>query len=476
MPRIVDGIRPDLARRLGIGRQNVEQDALDARIWQDIRNASAALSDLARQNPEPPWESLLQDIYAQYYKLSPRLRPSEQVDPQYQVNRPFLERIMEDPQTGITRVSTSCDEVVSALATLQAGRALAQEIRDRKPLAEALHMANRAQELENQGRTQEAQGIADAAMQTLRQAARDVRQAVRTALAAGQQEAQDVQQVMAGWGVGGDELRSVPMGDRLQLVERLRGPKMRKLADIIGRFRNLARERQKNRLQHVRDEIHSITTGDDLAHLLPSELAALRHPLRRRDFLRRYTEKRTMQYELTGRQPLGRGPMVVCVDCSGSMEESGRIDWALATALALVDTARRQKRRARILMFHDYVLKRIEFRPGQDDPRKLLELLTTGASGGTNYEPVLREALEAVESVSYQKADVVMISDGACQVSEAFAQSFAEAKRERRFRLWSVLIGTDDSYGALTRLSDRVWPHARLTEEVAGELFEGVYD
>lgn len=55
-------------------------------------------------------------------------------------------------------------------------------------------------------------------------------------------------------------------------------------------------------LRHHRDELHSISAGNDLSRILPTELAALSHPLRR----------------------LSPGPAVCRFVCPGHMNVTGR--------------------------------------------------------------------------------------------------------------------------------------------------------
>ena len=196
--------------------------------------------------------------------------------------------------------------------------------------------------------------------------------------------------------------------------------------------------------------------------------------LRRLDFYRRYTEAQLLEYELRAEERKGRGPMVVLVDCSGSM--SGQpLDWAVAVALGLADTAARQRRWTTVVFFDTRILAEVEFAPGEKDAHKIVQVATVGVAGGTDYEPALARAREKIASATqYRQADVVMITDGVCRVGDEFLAEFLEAKRRLEFRVWSVLVG-QDPYGELKRWSDRVWTVGRLTDEVAGDVFEEVY-
>src|SRR5690606_34595270 len=135
--------------------------------------------------------------------------------------------------------------------------------------------------------------------------------------------------------------------------------------------------------------------GADLARVLPAELAALRHRLQRLDFLRQYVEGQLTQYHLRGRETLGRGPMVVALDASGSMRVSlstdgsgaSRIDWAAAVAAALADMAVRDRRRCHAFAFNAQVAWERDITKA--DRLGVLDLASIDAGGGTNYDRAL---------------------------------------------------------------------------------------
>jgi uncharacterized protein with von Willebrand factor type A (vWA) domain len=244
-------------------------------------------------------------------------------------------------------------------------------------------------------------------------------------------------------------------------------------------MRNLARAKQKSKVKKGRDDIHSITLGNDLEHILPTELGALSHPLRNLDFKRRYTEGQLLQYDLQGKEKVGRGPMVANVDVSGSMTDrmsdgSTRLDWAVSIALALVDTATRQKRKSRITFFNGNIVNTVEFLPGERNVEKMLQVATTGASGGTNFKYPLEDSVRTIEQVGYRQADVVFITDGECEIDESFERKFKEKKAALGFQVWSIIVG-GDSGASLERWSDKVWSSREFTEDVAGEVFQEVY-
>jgi len=341
----------DIENFLGIGLDklraevkdnNIEMDKYDRRSFDELVKASPEMKKLVESEGVNAWSPLVRDVWASYYKYSPELTPVEKVDTPYQAMRPVVEKHLEDNEVQQTRFSTVMDELSAGIATIASGQKLLQEIAKRPELTHAMQTANMAA----QGVAGEPGELTAVAQEMLQKAARDVRRAVRVAAEAGQQEAEKLNGVLAGWGLEPGDLQRVELGDRLKLAKRLMTPKLLKVSDLVGRFRNLARARQKERVDRRRDEVHSIGLGDDLGRVLPVEMAAMRHDTRKLDFYRRYNEKQLLQYDLKAKEKLGRGPMIVLVDRSGSMGGQP-MEWAIATALALVDTAARQKRKAK---------------------------------------------------------------------------------------------------------------------------------
>lgn len=454
---------------------NVVQDAFDTTMFNDLLDASEKLREVSRTPPisEEPWKALIKDIWAGFYKASPELNHEANIDPLYKANRPFVQKFMEDPATAETRIHTMLDDLAAGIATIEAAGKLNEELKNRPELKQALDGCKKAHQQQQQGDEEGAAQTMQQIMQSLQGAATEVRQAMRTAARAGRQKVEDMTETLGGWGLEPGDLKTIPLGDRLKLVDRItKDRRLKQVADLVGRFRNLARAKQKDKVKKDRDEIHSIKVGNDLEHVLPQELVALRHPTLKFNFYRKFTERALLQYDLKTKEKQGRGPIIACIDISGSMGGQP-LDWAIAVALGLVDTAARQKRRAKVIFFDTEVKKEVEFGPGERDIHKIMDIAQTGAAGGTAYEPALLAARKMIETVNYKNADVVMVTDGYCDVSGSFLQEFNEAKRRLEFRCYTVLIGSNAD--GLKKWSDKVWAVRKLDEETAGEIFEDVY-
>ena len=155
----------------------------------------------------------------------------------------------------------------------------------------------------------------------------------------------------SGAGNGEGELQKLPLRDQIKLAELLsKNKKLREIAEWAGRFKAIARKKQKSKHVETIDR-SGVTFGIDVERLLPSELAFYKNPVTKLDFLRRYAEHQTMMYAPEGKETLGKGPIILCLDQSGSMHSLDEQSKGFALALALMMIAKKQRRDFAIVLF-----------------------------------------------------------------------------------------------------------------------------
>src|SRR5262249_31421549 len=219
------------------------------------------------------------------------------------------------------------------------------------------------------------------------------------------------------------------------------------------------------------EETFDVELGRTLDRLLPPELLALRHPALRRDLLRRHAEGQLLCYRLRGADERGRGPMIVCLDGSSSMAGEKEI-WSKAVALTLLEIARRQRRLFRFagLASPDAPLFTLDLNPRDHHlvrDERALDVAEYFPGGGTDFEVPLDAALATLTAARYRRGDVVLITDGECQVSAPWLEHFRREKRPLGFSLYSVLIALcPTTTAALAHLCARA-PVAGLRDGVS---------
>ncbi|GAB4511398.1 MAG: hypothetical protein Tsb0020_29170 [Haliangiales bacterium] len=285
-------------------------------------------------------------------------------------------------------------------------------------------------------------------------------------------------------GLSSGQAGRVGASRRLELGERLmRSQKLKLLAKLVGAFREVAFEARRKRVARSPQTLHAIGAGDHLDRLLPSELLGLpahRGPLHR-DFVRRLVEGQLLEYELHGAS--SRGPMVVCVDGSGSMQGSKEI-WAKAVALTLMEIARREKRRCLAIVFSaGHALFEVELLGGQSRWNGRAQVLDDNVlsfaehfpGGGTDFEQPLARALDAVATGTFRRGDIVFITDGHAHVSDALVERVERAKKRHRFKIRGVVVDVADSSAAsLERFCDEVRQVSDMAADAMTDLFSAV--
>jgi len=491
----------------------VPGDRFPAMSWRETFAQAAGLRELADDLGERHdyAEDLLADVFLAAYKAAPQLRERAEMDPSRLVNHQVVGAMLGSPEFAELRRETAGDPYASALGVISQGSALrrmleaaerAQQAADaaaraRQEAAEAAQAVaaaldhagaeagedggvpdEAAQALEEamaqaEAAAQEAQEADAAAARALASAAPGIRTAARAAAAKAAEAARDESALMAAWGVAPGELQRMSFDQRARLAERLRGGRLGRFAELIGRFRQMAAGERARKTEHAPGELVGITLGDDLSRLIPSELASLGVPAMRAAFAARYAEGRLFVYETRGEEHTGQGAIIACVDCSGSMGRAahGRVSgeaWAKACALALLDQAQAARRDFAALLFSSRSELRVFRFPAGRRPAigDVLDLAEHFWGGGTDFQTPLDAAGDLLEAEydrdGRMRGDVVLITDGECGVTEDWMRSWNERKARLGHRVFGVAVGSSAG-PVLEALSDNLRSIADLT-------------
>lgn len=498
----------DAALASGFVKNTVGLNRYDARLFRELLESSEELRGLAKDQDAPDtFGPLLLDIFSYLFKVRLEILDESQVDPAcYKANTPFISRMAEDDQTFITRLTTCMDEVASGLATVEAGKKILEELRRNPDLREWMEAQTSTAdpaptEPSSSGDSQKdspqdgGPNADPAASQPLEPQsnlpagfAAKMRGLVREGMEAASTEASDHASALRSWGLEPQDLRTVGLGERLDLARKLRTQRMRNLADLLGKMRNQHRATERRKVRASRDEVYDVETSGDLARTLPSERAAAfgsGNPNRKRDFYRRLSEKSVLSYSLRTKEPVGRGPVIAMIDSSYSMNGEP-MEWASAVALALAHAAGGRpgsgSRSVYMIFFNAQIVREIDVAPGEKDVKKLLEIGTVDAAGGTEYVPPISRALEILSGDASQlkgTADLLLVTDGLCQLPEEFATRLGQEKTARGFKLACVLVGDEAREGEIGKFSDPVIQASDLARasgarDAAAQVFENL--
>ena len=502
----------------------VESDSYDRAVYAQLRAASPSLQGLEESGATllPHFPALLRDLFCALFKYNVVFFKADDVLPSAAVNHELLTALHTGELANLLREATVLDEGQAGLATVLLGEGALRLLKSEKPLTrrdlldvwnvekqealvqERIDEARNAKELTEQADA--AEDISQDAKEILEQTAERMASQARAENTRLQRLAKQLNQDLSrvreetrnrflkeaitvaqnlddatreaeSWGlaVGGGH-QSSP-GRQIELGKRLAGnDKLKKLATMVGRMKHHALALRRKNFERTNDEVFEVGLGAELSRLLPHELLSLQHPLLRQDFIRRFVDNELLQYDLRGVEAQGKGPLIVCLDGSSSMQGDKEV-WAKALTLTLLEIARRERRRFRAICFSsaDAPLYSVDLNTRvryEADMDKVLELAEYFPGGGTDFEKPLDAALDCLQESRFQRGDIVFITDGECRVHADWAERFTTEKNALGFSLFSILIdiGTS-SPGSLTPFSDKITSVSQLTSKEAGDVF-----
>lgn len=324
--------------------------------------------------------------------------------------------------------------------------------------ADAESAKEKAEELEA-----EAQAQAEALADGLEDARTTVQATMLSALQGTAERVKSEQDSMKAWGMDPGDVQRLPADQRIALAKRLNNDRTRRIADLFGPMRNLMLSEQARKTSNVPEEIYDVEVGAMLHRLLPSEMSRLRHPLLRKDFLRRFATKKLLQFAMRGEERLARGGIIMAEDGSQSMFGEREL-WSKALMLALLHLARQQNRTFHLLHFGSRdQIRHFAFEKPQDfSLDNILEAAEWFAGGGTDFFTPLNKALEILDSefqsIGGIKSDVVFVTDGECGIDPTFAEHYRDEMERMQAITWGIKVnesgGSSYGYSGYSSLED----------------------
>lgn len=263
----------------------------------------------------------------------------------------------------------------------------------------------------------------------------------------------------------GKKINATPLKDQFIIAEEVaKQDIIKKIAEMTGRLKKVAMKKQKSK-QKVTMERKEIALGQEIARLLPMELANYVMPKSKLDFYRRFAEQQTFIFGQNGKDTAGRGPIIICMDESSSMTSMKAESKALC--IALLSIAKKQRRDFAIVPFASDVGEVLIFPKGKSTAEQVLTFANQFLSGGTNYEKPLKKSLDILSSSQFNKADLLFVTDGTSFLTTNFINQFNEVKRKRKFECTSIVLS--NLYNAvdvtvIDKFSDRIITVENLLE------------
>lgn len=288
-------------------------------------------------------------------------------------------------------------------------------------------------------------------------------------------------------------LTSLPFDDIKKWLEYLKNDKgVQSLLDIMGRI-HLAKQSEKIELinqtfseeviipdANSKEEIVGITLGKDIEHAIPGELALMADPDTSILFDLKYIESNLLCFDLEGTQTKNneyevevettvledenKGPLIICVDTSGSMQGAPE---TIAKAVTLLMTSKAKKNdRACYLINFSTGISTLDL-SNDFNMERLISFLKMSFYGGTDVAPAISHGLSLMESGSYKDADMLIISDFIMADLPKKIIKDMEELRDKGNKFNSLVVDNSFMEHRLRTLFDHEWVYNPNTSSVA---------
>lgn len=245
--------------------------------------------------------------------------------------------------------------------------------------------------------------------------------------------------------------------EKRALANRLKNNReLKQLASKLGAMRRVWIERKRARKDQAK---YAAITGarfsNDITKAFSTELALAGTDKGRALFALKYTQKTilTKDYE-ANRKDIGKGPIVMYIDVSGSMRGEQEI-WSKAIAFMIAEEGLKEKRTVQINLFDTQVTETVVLDKNRRDNRELLDFIGRWhLGGGTAFNSVIFHA--GANAELKDKADVLMITDGHSDVTDPVIRRLDSLKNETGLQ-WSTICLTTHVPKVCFRFSDEVY-------------------
>ena len=272
-----------------------------------------------------------------------------------------------------------------------------------------------------------------------------------------QQEAQDIQEAMSnlagdheGFGVRLDDVKQ-----KQALAQRLRKNKrLVQLAQKLGGLKQswTKRLRAKNQRSSYSDIVGAKMT-DDVTKAFPSEIALAATTKGKALFALKYSQKTILSKDFEAKtKEVDRGPVVMYVDISGSMAGSSEL-WSKAITYVIAEQCSKDNREIQVHLFDTGINQSIILEPRSGSSEEVLQFLMAWFTrGGTSFDQIMKHAYSRADIDP--KADMLIITDGECQVTDATVRKFNLFKDSKKLDVHAFCIGKASN--SLTKFCDTV--------------------
>jgi uncharacterized protein with von Willebrand factor type A (vWA) domain len=255
----------------------------------------------------------------------------------------------------------------------------------------------------------------------------------------------------------GQGSRTMDLKEKQELARRLENnKKLKELAKKLGALRQIWNERKRAKKSKASYEaVVGAEFSDNLTRAFPAELALAGTDKGKALFALKYSHKTllTKNYDAACKN-LGKGPVVMYVDVSGSMSGEKEL-WSKAIALVVAESALKENRTVYINLFDTRIDQSLKIDSKTTARRDVLDFMAEWTlGGGTSFNAVLAHAAD--KGCFDDRTDVLMITDGHADVNDSVVKRL-NAFKQATGTQWSTVCVESEVSDTCHKFSDEVY-------------------
>ncbi|MCQ2248662.1 MAG: VWA domain-containing protein, partial [Treponema sp.] len=276
---------------------------------------------------------------------------------------------------------------------------------------------------------------------------------------------------------------------------------LKELADLLGKQTRAQISYEKELRDKVviksswqpknayKGEINGLRYSNDVSTVLPSELSLMNNPTAKKLFQLKFAQKQLLSYdyqrleedqeeskekeEVSVEKKEPKGPIIICVDTSSSMQGTPE-NIAKTITFALSKIAIEEERKCYLISFSTDI-ETLDLTDFLANPiGKLVQFLGMSFHGGTDAEPALKQAVKMLSENEWKNADVLMISDFVMQTLDNDIKSQIESAQEKNVIFHSLVIGNSGNNAAMNSFNHS-WVYDANNSQANRHLVEQIH-
>ncbi len=280
---------------------------------------------------------------------------------------------------------------------------------------------------------------------------------------------------------------------------------LKELANLIGRqeaekeiYEKELREKVVLKTEYhpkpaYRGQISGLRLSGEITSALPSELAMSKNPATQRYFAQKFAEKKLLSYAYTNRQKTYRtetttkevevakketeqkGPVIICVDTSGSMQGTPeRV--AKTITFALAKKCLDEDRKCFLISFSTEIeVQDLSDFEKSNGLAELVAFLRMSFNGDTDASPALEKSLELMQTNKWKNADVLAVTDGEMGGFSAKLVSDVNAHKEKKSKFYLLEVGYSGNPEVI-KVFDEHWQYDTNARDSMRHLVRQLHD